>query len=116
MISRGVTDLINTVPALPAAQRFAAHLTTEFPALSTFLWAPEVDATNWRAEHAIRPAVVTRKVCGGNRTPRGAETQEVLASIVRTARQRLIDLTDAFTTRLRAPRGTVLPAFQRRAQ
>ena len=36
---------------------------------------PAIDATNWRAEHAIRPAVVTRKVCGGNRTVRGAATQ-----------------------------------------
>ena len=42
-----------------------------------FLWASDVDATNWRAEHAIRPAVVNRKICGGNRTPRGARTQEI---------------------------------------
>ena len=41
----------------------------------TFLWDPSVDATNWRAEHAIRPAVVTRKVCRGNRTRHGADTQ-----------------------------------------
>ena len=31
------------------------------------------------------PAVVTRKVCGGNRTRHGADTQQVLASVVRTA-------------------------------
>ena len=31
---------------------------------------PAVDATNWRAEQAIRPAVVIRKVCGGNQTRR----------------------------------------------
>ena len=47
-----------------------------------------VDATNWRAEHAIRPAVVTRKVGGGDRTRHGADTQQVLASVVRTAHQR----------------------------
>ena len=46
----------------------------EFPAIFTFLWDPSVDATNWRAEQAIRPAVVTRKVCGGNRTRKGADT------------------------------------------
>ena len=47
---------------LAAVQRFAAHLTTEWPALFTFLRHPQaVDATNWRAEQAIRPAVVTRK-------------------------------------------------------
>jgi hypothetical protein len=49
-------------------QRFAAHLTREFPAIWSFFFDPTIDATNRRAEHAIRPAVVTRKVCGGNRT------------------------------------------------
>lgn len=50
-----------------------------------------IDATNWRAEHALRPAVVTRKVCGGNRSTRGAEAQQILASVVRTAHQRQLD-------------------------
>ena len=39
----------------------------EFPAVFSFLLDPTLDATNWRAEHALRPAVVTRKVCGGAR-------------------------------------------------
>ena len=77
--------LIDKAPTLDAADRFAAHLDREFPAAFTFLWDPSIDATNWRAEQAIRPAVVTRKVCGGNRTRRGADTQQVLASVVRTA-------------------------------
>ena len=38
--------LIDTAPALPAAQRFARHLDREFPAVLAFLWAPDVDATN----------------------------------------------------------------------
>ena len=54
-----------------------------------FLRDPSIDATNWRAEQAIRPAVVIRKVCGGNRTRRGADTQQVLSSVVRTARRGL---------------------------
>ena len=54
-------------PPLPldAAEGFAAHLDTEFAAVSAFFWDPSVDATNWRAEQAIRrnsPAVVTRNV------------------------------------------------------
>lgn len=73
-------------------QRFAAHLAIEFPAVFTFLLDPDaIDATNWRAEHALRPAVVTRKVCGGNRSTRGAHTQEVLASVLRTIQQRNLD-------------------------
>ena len=56
---------------VPDVQRFAAHLPREFTAIWSFLFDPTIDATNWRAEHAIRPAVVTRKVCGGNRSWRG---------------------------------------------
>ena len=56
-----LSRLIDNPPPLDDAERFAAHLATEFSAIFTFLWDPSVDATNWRAEQAIRPAVVTRK-------------------------------------------------------
>jgi len=46
-----------------------------------------VQATNWRAEQAIRPAVVNRKSWGGNRTDHGAEVQQTLMSVIRTSRQ-----------------------------
>jgi transposase len=72
-----------------------------------------LDATNWRAEHALRPAVITRKMCGGgNRTVRGAQTQQVLASILRTAQQRGLDTTETLTRLLQAPKPVVLDAFQ----
>jgi transposase len=73
---------------VPDVQRFAAHLEREFTAVWSFLFDPTIDATNWRAEHAIRPAVVTRKVCGGNRSWAGADSQQILASVIRTASQR----------------------------
>lgn len=72
----------------PANERFANHLWRERNCLFTFLYCPGLDATNYRAEQAIRPAVVTRKVWGGNRTPAGARTQEILASVIRTCHQR----------------------------
>ena len=90
---------------------YRADLAIEFPAIFTFLWDPSVDATNWRAEQAIRPAVVTRKVCGGNRTRKGADTQQVLASVVRTARQRNLDLPALFATMLRAAAPVVPDEF-----
>ncbi len=92
--------LVDDPPPLADAERFAAHLATEFPAVFLFLWDPSLDATNWRAEQAIRPAVVIRKVCGGNRTRKGADTQQVLASVVRTARQRHLDLPPLITAML----------------
>jgi len=98
---------------LADARRFATHLHNEFDAVFSFLFDPTLDATNWRAEHALRPAVVTRKMCGGgNRTPRGAQTQQVLASILRTAQQRGLDSTATLTRLLQAPRPIVLDAFQ----
>jgi transposase len=96
-------DLLTTTrSAIPAVQRFAAHLTTEASALFTFLGDPGIDATNWRAEHAIRPAVVMRKVCGGNRSAYGATTQQVLTSVLRTAHQRGLDPTPILVTLLRS--------------
>ena len=106
-----ISRLIDNPPPHDDAERFAAHLATEFGALFTFLWDPAVDATNWRAEQAIRPAVVIRKVCGGNRTRKSADTQQVLASVVRTARQRNLDLSALFATMLRAPEPIVPDVF-----
>jgi transposase len=89
------------------------HLLTEFEAVFSFLFDPTLDATNWRAEHALRPAVITRKTCGGgNRTARGAQSQQVLASVLRTADQRGLDATDVLVTLLTAPAPTVPPALR----
>lgn len=86
------------------AQRFAAHLAIEYPAVFTFLLDPAIEATIWRAEQALRPAVVTRKVCGGNRTQRGAHTHEVLVSVLRTIQQRRLNASVVFSDLLRAPK------------
>ena len=76
-----------------------------------FLRDPSIDATNWRAEQAIRPAVVIRKVCGGNRTRKGADTQQVLSTVVRTARQRGLDLPPLIAEMSRAREPAVPDAF-----
>jgi transposase len=73
----------------PENQRFANHLRREQDALFSFLHCPGLDATNWRAEQAIRPMVVTRKVWGGNRTTAGARTQGILVSICKPAGSRV---------------------------
>jgi transposase len=92
---------------------FHQHLVTEFEAVFSFLFDPTLDATNWRAEHALRPAVITRKTCGGgNRTARGAQSQQVLASVLRTADQRGLDATAVLVTLLTAPAPTVPPALR----
>jgi transposase len=87
----------------PPNRRLLQHLRTERPALFTCVRRPDVEATNWQAEHAIRPAVVTRKVCGGNRTPRGAGTQEIVASVLRTAWQQERDPLELLVGLQRSP-------------
>ena len=91
-----------------AQGRLLRHLQREFDALFTFLSEPGVPATNWMAEQALRPAVVNRKVWGGNRTWRGARHQERLMSVLRTSRQQHEDPITILADLLRAP-GSVAP-------
>ena len=102
---------IDAPPPWADAERFAKHLANEFAAVFLFLCDPSIEATNSRAERAIRPAVVTRKVCGGNRTRKGADTQQVLASVVRTARQRKLALPDLIATMPCSPKPVVPEAL-----
>jgi hypothetical protein len=46
--------------------------------LFTFLRQPGLDATNWRAELAIRFGVILRKVRGGSRTWAGQQGRSAL--------------------------------------
>lgn len=92
-------------------RKLVKHLTVEADALFTFLTNTAVDATNWRAEQGIRPAVVNRKVWGGNRTWRGAATQARIMSVLRTAEQHGIDGIDYLASLARAPNPAVIPAL-----
>jgi transposase len=96
-------------PTHPANRRLLKHLRKERAALFTFLGRPGVEATNWRAEQAVRPAVVNRKVCGGNRTWHAARTQQVLVTLFRTAYQQGVDAIALFTELLRSPGDTIAP-------
>src|SRR5712671_2825128 len=71
----------------PANRRLARHLEHERPWLFSFLYCPGLDATNHAAERAIRGMVIARKVWGGNRTWAGAQTQQILVSVLRTCWQ-----------------------------
>jgi transposase len=89
-------------------RKLVAHLTRETDALFSFLTHPGVDATNWRGEQAIRPAVVNRKVWGGNRTWRGAATQSRIMSVLRTAVQQGVDPIAYLAGHARAPASAAL--------
>lgn len=99
-----LSKLLRSSPAHPDNRRFLRHLRRERDALFTFLRDPAVPATNHWSERAIRPAVVTRKNCGGgNRTWPGAHTQEVLMTILSTAAKQGKDPLAILIELLRSP-------------
>lgn len=93
-------------------RKFRNHLIRHASQLFTFLHRRGVEATNWRAEQAIRPAVVNRKVWGGNRTPDGARAQEVIMSVLRTCQVQGHDPLAVLREQLRlAPNPQALPTW-----
>ena len=86
-----------------ANRRLAKHLRRQEPHLFTFLHCPGVEATNNRGERGVRPAVIARKVWGGSRTANGAQTQQVLASVLQTCRQQGKDAFVRIVEMLRSP-------------
>jgi transposase len=72
-------------------RRLAKHILNQGIHWFWFLIDPTIQATNHWAEQAIRPAVVNRKVWGGNRTWLGAQAQGILMSVIRTCGQRAIN-------------------------
>jgi len=85
-------------------RRLAKHLRHNQEALFLFLDRHDLEATNWPAEHAIRPAVVNRKSCAGNRTHRGAQAQAVSMSLLRTFQLRGLNPLATFTRILTSPK------------
>ena len=63
--------------------------------LFTFLDHDGVDATNNLAERQLRPAVIARKISCGNKTPKGAQTWQILTSLAATCVQRATSFIDA---------------------
>src|SRR5262249_30149215 len=91
-VARGPLENQLSEPGFPpktnaANEPLARHLWAHPGGRVTFLRRPGLDATNWRAELAIRFGVILRKVWGGSRTWVGARAQSVLMSVWRTCWQ-----------------------------
>ncbi len=89
-------------------RRLAKHLRHQQEYLFTFLHCPGLEGTNSRAERAIRPAVIARKVWGGNRTWNGAKVQQTLMSVLRTFHQQGKDAFVSLVELLRLPGHKIL--------
>lgn len=119
-LTNQLSDLVASIKSHAANEKFAKFLERHVGAVFTFL-APLQRATtdgrsyqllpaaNYLGEQAIRPAVVNRKVWGGNRTDRGAEAQSSLSTIVLTALQRATDPLAWFQRLRQSPQALLLP-------
>lgn len=68
-----------------AVQRvFCERVEAFVPALFVFVRIPGVPAHNTLAERSVRPLVITRKMSGGTRSPKGSRTRMGLASLFGT--------------------------------
>lgn len=94
--------LVDRPRAVPAYATFANFLAQHLGDWFGFVFDPRIEPTNWRAEQAVRPAVVNRKVWGGNRTAAGARAQGVLMSILETCRRQAHAALDYLSQALRA--------------
>jgi hypothetical protein len=71
----------------PEMDRLLNHLMNHDSEWLVFLREPDVPPTNNHAERMLRPAVITRKVGGCNKTLRGALVHSILASLMATCHQ-----------------------------
>jgi transposase len=109
-LANELADAVFPPKSNAANERLAQHLWNHLDQLLTFLTMPGLDATNWRAELAIRFGVILRKVWGGNRTWVGARAQSVLMSVWRTCWQQGRSALDFLSQLLRgAPAALAIP-------
>jgi transposase len=90
--------------------RLAKRLRKHREHLLRFLYVDGLDATNNQAERMLRPAVITRKTGGCNRTDGGAETHSILASILATCRQQSFSILDSLV-KIQRKAGTTFKAL-----
>jgi transposase len=103
-----MVELTEPVKTNPANERFAAHLFRQQLHLFTYLRIPGIDATNYRAEQALKGPIVNRKVWGGNRTEDGAAAQGIISSVLGTLSKKALQAIDWISGLLRAPAATPL--------
>jgi transposase len=78
----------------PDNARFAKRLRKHRPHLLRFLYVDDLEPTNNLAERMLRPAVITRKTNGCNRTNDGAAAHSILSSVLVTCHQQSVPVLD----------------------
>jgi transposase len=71
----------------PQEMKIGNRLEKQQDHLFTFLLEKNVEPTNNRAERSLRPAVIHRKISCGNKTRKGANTWQIMASVITSTEQ-----------------------------
>lgn len=94
-LQRRLDKLIEMKHENGQAQRLHKRIRIHREELTRFLTERDLCGDNNAAERAIRPAVILRKITGGNRSADGAKAWAKLASLVRTADQQGLGVYEA---------------------
>jgi len=98
----------------PDNARLAKLLRKQRAHLLTFLYVEAVAPTNNAAERELRPGVIIRKTNGCNRSPTGAQTHSIVASVIRTCQKHGRDFVEMVKLVLCQPRSLALDIASRR--
>jgi len=85
---------------LEKIQKFIGKISNGFNYWFTFIVNPGVEPTNNRAERALRPHVVLRKILGTLRNEKGTSIHERIMTMLATWRQRGLDCLQMLTAKL----------------
>jgi transposase len=95
-----VDKLLDQAVEGPGEARIRNRLGKQRAHLLGCLYELSAEPTNNRAERSLRPAVIARKLSCGNKTERGRDTWQILASLAATCQQRGQDIIDHLATRI----------------
>ncbi len=99
-LSTRVDELLNRSCTQPGDVSVQNRLLKQQAHLLGCLEDPAAEPTNNRAERALRPAVIARKLSCGNRTETGRRVWQILSSLAATCDGLALDFIDFITARL----------------
>lgn len=99
-LEASMDQTLASIDPISEDKRIANRLLKRRAHLFTFLYEDEVEATNNRAERALRPAVIARKLSCGNKTLSGKTTWEILSSLGATIHQQHRNFIDFIIERM----------------
>jgi len=91
IVQAALQDFAFPNPNKRVLSRFAKRLQRHKDEMFTFLFVKGVDYHNNHSEQQVRTDVILRKITNGNRSPKGVQCHNVIASILQTAKLNKID-------------------------